>query len=68
LSASQNKDLPDIPADASVIVTVGNGPRSDKGSGLIVALEASMPGGESRLASFIDDRQVALKGPCHPSG
>lgn len=33
-----------VPADASVSVTVGIGPRSDGGFGLDVALEVSLPG------------------------
>ena len=33
-----------VPADAAVNATVGIGPRSDKGFGLEVALEVSLPG------------------------
>lgn len=33
-----------VPADASVNATVGIGPRTDKGFGLEVALEVSLPG------------------------
>lgn len=43
-AASQDKELPRVPADASVKATVGIGPREDKGFGLAVALEISLPG------------------------
>lgn len=33
-----------VPADATVTATVGIGPRADKGFGLAVALEISLPG------------------------
>lgn len=33
-----------VPADASVAATVGIGPREDKGFGLVVTLEVSLPG------------------------
>lgn len=33
-----------LPADASVAATVGIGPREDKGFGLVVTLEVSLPG------------------------
>lgn len=43
-AASQDKALPKVAADASVTATVGIGPRADKGFGLAVALEISLPG------------------------
>jgi len=42
-AASQDKALPRVPADAAVTATVGIGPRADKGFGLAVALEVSLP-------------------------
>lgn len=41
--ASQGKHAK-VPADAVVTATVGIGPREDKGFGLTVALEVSLPG------------------------
>ena len=43
-TASQDKALPRVPADAAVTATVGIGPRADKGFGLAVAIEVSLPG------------------------
>jgi len=43
-AASQDKALPRVPADTAVEVTVGIGPRSDKGFGLAVKLLVSLPG------------------------
>lgn len=43
-AASQDKALPRVPADASVQATVGIGAREDKGFGLVVALQVSLPG------------------------
>jgi len=42
--ASQDKDGPKVPADASVTSTVGIGPRSEGGFGLDIALAVSLPG------------------------
>jgi lipoyl-dependent peroxiredoxin len=42
--ASQDKDGPKVPADASVTSTVGIGPRAEGGFGLDIALEVSLPG------------------------
>ena len=52
-AASQDKDLPRVPADASVTATVGIGPRSDKGFGLDVALEISLPGVDKGAAEAL---------------
>ncbi|WBQ17325.1 organic hydroperoxide resistance protein [Sphingobium yanoikuyae] len=52
-AASQDKDLPRVPADASVTATVGIGPRSDKGFGLDVALEISLPGVDKAAAEAL---------------
>ena len=52
-AASQDKDLPRVPADASVTATVGIGPRSDKGFGLDVALEISLPGVDKAAAKAL---------------
>lgn len=43
-AATQDKALPRVPADASVQATVGIGAREDKGFGLVVALQVSLPG------------------------
>jgi Ohr subfamily peroxiredoxin len=43
-AATQDKSLPRVPADATVTATVGIGPRADKGFGLAVSLEVSLPG------------------------
>ncbi|SLJ87612.1 organic hydroperoxide resistance protein [Novosphingobium mathurense] len=51
--ASQNKDLPAVPADASVNATVGIGLRSDKGFALAVALEVRMPGVDRSAAEAL---------------
>lgn len=52
-AASQDKALPKVPADASVTATVGIGPRSDKGFGLTVALEVTLPGVERDQAEAL---------------
>lgn len=52
-AASQDKDLPRVSADASVTATVGIGPRSDKGFGLDVALEISLPGVDKGAAEAL---------------
>ncbi|QSR20346.1 organic hydroperoxide resistance protein [Novosphingobium sp. KA1] len=52
-AASQDKDLPRVPADASVNATVGIGPRSDKGFGLAVALVVSLPGVDRAAAEAL---------------
>lgn len=52
-AASQDKVLPRVPADASVTATVGIGPRSDKGFGLDVALEISLPGVDKAAAEAL---------------
>ncbi|ODU68351.1 MAG: organic hydroperoxide resistance protein [Novosphingobium sp. SCN 66-18] len=43
-AATQDKSLPRVPAEATVTATVGIGPRADKGFGLAVSLEVSLPG------------------------
>ena len=52
-AASQDATLPRIPSDASVNATVGIGPRSDKGFGLDVALEISLPGVDKAAAEAL---------------
>ncbi len=42
-----------IPADTSIVSTVGIGPRSEGGFGLEVALEVSLPGLEKQVAEDI---------------
>jgi Ohr subfamily peroxiredoxin len=42
-----------VPADASVSATVGIGPRADKGFGLTVTLQVSLPGVESEAAEAL---------------
>lgn len=43
-AATQDKSLPRVPAETTVTATVGIGPRADKGFGLAVSLEVSLPG------------------------
>jgi Ohr subfamily peroxiredoxin len=43
-AASQDKALPRVPSNAAVTATVGIGPREDKGFGIAVALEITLPG------------------------
>jgi Ohr subfamily peroxiredoxin len=52
-AASQDGALPSVPADASVTATVGIGPRADKGFGLVVALEVSLPGVSAEAAEAL---------------
>jgi Ohr subfamily peroxiredoxin len=42
-----------VPADATVTATVGIGPRADKGFGLAVALEISLPGVDRAAAEAL---------------
>jgi lipoyl-dependent peroxiredoxin len=42
--ASQDKDLPPVPADAEVHSSVGIGPRPEGGFGLTIALTVKLPG------------------------
>ena len=42
-----------VPADATVTATVGIGPRSDKGFGLAISLEISLPGVERGAAEAL---------------
>ena len=42
--AGQDKDGPQVPAEATVQSTVGIGPRSEGGFGLEIALKVSLPG------------------------
>jgi osmotically inducible protein OsmC len=42
-----------VPADASVSATVGIGPRSDKGFGLAVTLDISLPGLDRQAAQAL---------------
>jgi len=42
--AGQNKDGPQVPADAAVHSTVGIGPRSEGGFGLDIELKVTLPG------------------------
>lgn len=50
--ASQGKHAK-VPADATVTATVGIGPREDKGFGLAVALEISLPGIDREAAEAL---------------
>ncbi len=50
--ASQGKHAK-VPADTSVTATVGIGPRSDKGFGLAVTLDISLPGVERAAAEAL---------------
>jgi lipoyl-dependent peroxiredoxin len=43
-AGTQDKSLPKIPEDATVTSSVGIGARPDKGFGLVVTLDVSMPG------------------------
>ncbi|WP_336958100.1 organic hydroperoxide resistance protein [Sphingobium aquiterrae] len=52
-AAAQDKDLPRVPADTIVTATVGIGPRADKGFGLAVALEISLPGVDRAAAEAL---------------
>ncbi len=52
---SQDKTLPAVPEDASVEAQVGIGPRSDKGFGLTVTLNVSLPGLSSDDASRLTE-------------
>lgn len=52
-AASQNKDLPRVPADATVTATVGIGPRADKGFGIAVDLVVNLPGVERAAAEAL---------------
>lgn len=52
-AASQDTSLPRVPADTSVIATVGIGPRSDKGFGLAVELRVVLPGVERNAAEAL---------------
>lgn len=51
-----NEKLGTVPADASVTVTVGIGPRAEGGLGLQVALAVSMPGVDRAVAEKIAER------------
>ena len=52
-AAAQDKSLARVPADATVRATVGIGPRADKGFGLVVTLEVSLPGVERAEAEKV---------------
>ena len=52
-AATQDKSLPRVPADATVTATVGIGPRADKGFGLAVSLEVSLPGVDRAAAEAL---------------
>ncbi|MBO9725383.1 MAG: organic hydroperoxide resistance protein [Novosphingobium sp.] len=52
-AASQDKNLPRVPADTTVNATVGIGPRSDKGFGLTVELVVTLPGVEREAAEAL---------------
>lgn len=52
-AATQDKTLPRVPADATVTATVGIGPRADKGFGLAVSLEVSLPGVDRAAAEAL---------------
>nr|WP_047169633.1 organic hydroperoxide resistance protein [Sphingomonas sp. Y57] len=51
-AASQGQHVK-VPADATVTATVGIGPRADKGFGLAVALEISLPGVDRAAAEAL---------------
>lgn len=50
---SSQRQLANVPADASVSATVGIGPRADKGFGLEVRLSISLPGVEQAAAEAL---------------
>lgn len=52
-AASQDRALPRVPADTSVNATVGLGARSDKGFGLTVALQVTLPGVDREAAEAL---------------
>ena len=52
IAASQGQHAK-VPADATVTATVGIGPRADKGFGLAVALEISLPGVDRAAAEAL---------------
>jgi Ohr subfamily peroxiredoxin len=52
-AASQDKELPRVPADTSVTAEVGIGPRSDKGFGLKVTLSVALPGVDRAAAEAL---------------
>jgi lipoyl-dependent peroxiredoxin len=43
-ATTQDKSLPQVPTDATVTSTVGIGARADKGFGLVVTLDVTLPG------------------------
>lgn len=59
-AASQDQDLPRVPADATVNATVGIGPRSDKGFGLNVALVITLPGVDHAEAVALVDEADSI--------
>lgn len=52
-AASQDKELPRVPNDATVSATVSIGPRADKGFGLAVKLSINLPGVERAAAEAL---------------
>lgn len=54
-ATTQDASLAKVPDDAAVTAQVGIGPRSDKGFGLVVALEVSMPGVDAAEAQKVAD-------------
>ncbi len=54
--ASQNKDGPQVPADATVTAEVGIGPRSEGGFGLDIALKVHLPGVEHDKAEAMVEK------------
>lgn len=54
-AATQDKALPRVPSDVSVLATVGIGPRAEGGFGLTVALEVGLPGVEAAAGQALID-------------
>jgi lipoyl-dependent peroxiredoxin len=54
-ATTQDKSLAAVPADATVTATVGIGARADKGFGLVVKLEVSLPGVSAAEAQRLVD-------------
>lgn len=54
--ASQNKDGPQVPNDATVQSSVGIGPRSEGGFGLEIELKVTMPGVPHEQAEALVDK------------
>ncbi len=54
-ATTQDKSLPEVPADATVTSTVGIGARADKGFGLLVTLDVNLPGLDAAQAKRLTE-------------